>query len=59
LRLAGLGINLIPPSKADQASPRDVLQVVEVGGQEEDRDDKDENEVGGEEEAEKVDKKGC
>jgi hypothetical protein len=49
-------IHLVPPAQADEPPPRDVLEVVEVGGQEQDGDYEDEDEVGGEEaEAEEVD----
>jgi hypothetical protein len=58
MRLAGAGVDFVPPAQADEAAPGDVLKVVEVGGQEEDGDDEDEDEVGGEEEAEEVDEEG-
>ncbi|KFY05729.1 hypothetical protein V492_08333 [Pseudogymnoascus sp. VKM F-4246] len=48
-------INFVPPPQTDETPPSDVLEVVEVGGEEEDGDDEDEHEVGGEEEAEEVD----
>lgn len=34
-------VHLVPPAQADEAAPGDVFQVVEVGGEEEDRDDED------------------
>jgi len=53
------GVDLVPPAEAYKAAAGDVLEVVEVGGQEEDGDDEDEDEVLGEEEAEEeVDKEG-
>lgn len=39
--VAGLGVDLIPPAKADEAAASDVLEVVEVGGEEENSDDED------------------
>jgi hypothetical protein len=42
-------INLVPPAQSDQAPSSNVLEVVEVDGEEQDGDDEDEDEVGGEE----------
>jgi len=53
------GVDLVPPAEAYEAAAGDVLEVVEVGGQKEDGDDEDEDEVFGEEEAEEeVDEEG-
>lgn len=58
--VARRAVNLVPPPQPDQAPSRDVLEVVEVGGEEEDGYDEDEDEVGGEEaEAEEVNEEGC
>jgi predicted dienelactone hydrolase len=35
------GVDLVPPAQADEAAAGDVLEVVEVGGEEEDGDDED------------------
>lgn len=43
MRIARLLIDLVPPSQAYQAAPGDVFQVIEVDGEEEDRDDEDED----------------
>jgi hypothetical protein len=56
--IAGLGIRFVPPAQADEAAAGDVLQVVEVGGEQEDGDDEDKDEVGGEEDAEEVNEEG-
>jgi hypothetical protein len=42
-------VDLVPPAQPDEAPPRNVLQVVEIGCEEQDGDDEDEDEVGGEE----------
>jgi len=47
--IAVLRVDLVPPAQADEPAARDVLEVVEVGGQQQDGDDEDEDEVGGEE----------
>lgn len=39
--VARRGVDLVPPAQADQSPPGDVLQVVEVGGEQEDSDDED------------------
>jgi hypothetical protein len=53
------GVDFVPPPQADESPPGDVLEVVEVHGEEEDGDDEDHDEVGGEEaEAEDVDEEG-
>lgn len=41
LRVARLRVHLVPPAQADEAPPGNILEVVEVGGQEEDGDDED------------------
>jgi hypothetical protein len=41
VRIAGLRVNFIPPAQPDEAPSRDVLEVVEVGSQEEDGDNED------------------
>lgn len=59
VRVAGLGVDFVPPSEAYQASARDVLQVVEVGGEEEHGDDEVQDEGAAEDDAaEEVDEKG-
>ncbi|KAK3208580.1 hypothetical protein GRF29_77g1131578 [Pseudopithomyces chartarum] len=58
--VARRGVDLVPPAQSDEAAAGDVLEVVEVGGQQEDGDDEDEDEVGGEEaQAEEVGEEGC
>ena len=42
---AGGGVDLVPPPQADEPPAGDVFQVVEVGGEEEDREDEDEDAV--------------
>lgn len=42
-------IDFIPPSQPHKPSPRNVLQVVEIRGEEEHGNDEDEDEAGGEE----------
>jgi len=57
--VARLAVCLVPPAQPDQPPARNVLEVVEVDGEEEDCDDEDEHEVGGEEaQAEKIDEEG-
>lgn len=52
-------IHLVPPAEPHEPASRDVLEVVEVGREEEHGDDEDEDEARGEEpEAEEVDQKG-
>lgn len=58
LAVAGRGVDLVPPPQAHEAAAGDVLEVVEVGGQQEDRDDEDEYQVFEPEEAEKVHEEG-
>lgn len=41
LGLARGRVDLVPPAEADEAAAGDVLEVVEVGGEEEDGDDED------------------
>lgn len=41
LRVARLGVHLVPPAEADEPPPGNVLAVVEVGREEEDGDDED------------------
>lgn len=41
LRVSRLGVDLVPPPETDEAAARNVLDVVEVGGEEEDGDDED------------------
>lgn len=47
LGVARRGVHLVPPAQPDQPAAGDVLDVVEVGGEQEDRDDEDEDAVGG------------
>ena len=47
--VAGGGVDLVPPAQTNEASAGNVLQVVEVGCEQQDGDDEDEDEVGGEE----------
>lgn len=39
--VARLGVDFVPPAQADEATAGDVLEVVEVAGEEEDGDDED------------------
>ncbi|RDW73934.1 hypothetical protein BP5796_07376 [Coleophoma crateriformis] len=43
VRVAGLGIDFVPPAQAHEPPAGDVLEVVEVDGEEEDGDDEDED----------------
>ena len=43
MRVACCGINFVPPSETHEASPRNVLEVVEVCGEEEEGEDEDED----------------
>lgn len=53
-------IDFVPPPEPHEPAPGDVLEVVEVGGEEEHGDDEDEHEARGEEpEAEEVYEEGC
>ena len=58
MRVARRRVDFVPPAQADEAPAGDVFEVVEVGGQEQDGDDEDEDEVGGEEKTEEVDEEG-
>lgn len=51
-------VDLVPPAQANEAPPRDVLEVVEVGREQEDRDDEDHDQVVDEEHAEQVHEEG-
>lgn len=53
-RVAGLGVGLVPPAQSHETAARDVLDGVEVGGEEQRCDDEDEDVVVDEEQAEKV-----
>jgi hypothetical protein len=53
-------VDFVPPAQANEASTGDVFEVVEVNGEQEDRDDEDEDEVAREElQAKKVYEKRC
>lgn len=41
MRVPRPGVDFVPPPQPHEAPPRDVLQVVEIGGEEEDGDDED------------------
>ena len=56
--VAGGRVDLIPPAQTDEASTGDVLQVVEVHGQQQDGDDEDHDHVVREDDAKEVDEKG-
>ena len=43
MRVAGRGVDFVPPAQADEAAAGDVLQVVEVKGEEEEGEDEDED----------------
>lgn len=45
MRVARLRVDLVPPPQADEPPPGDVLEVVEVGREEEDGDDEDQDAV--------------
>lgn len=45
MRIAGSGVDFVPPAETHKTSAGDVLQVVEIGGEEEDGDDEDEDTV--------------
>ncbi|KAI6770131.1 hypothetical protein HG530_004760 [Fusarium avenaceum] len=45
LRVSCLSIDLVPPAQTNKATSSDVLDVVEVGGEEEDSDDKNHDPV--------------
>lgn len=46
LGVARRRVHLVPPAQAHEAPAGDVLEVIEVGGEEEDRDDEDEDSGG-------------
>ena len=52
-------VDLVPPAEADEAAAGNVLDVVEVDGEEQHREDEDEDEVLGEEHAEEVGEEGA
>lgn len=59
-RVARRGVYFVPPAQPDEASSRDVLEVVEIRGQEQDGDDEDEDKVFGELQTEEVhEERGC
>lgn len=43
MRFAGGGVDFVPPAKTDKAPASDVFEVVEVGGEEEERYNEDED----------------
>lgn len=43
MAVAGLRVDLVPPAQADEATAGNVLEVVEVGGQQEDGENEDED----------------
>lgn len=55
MAISRVGVDFVPPAQPDETAARDVFEVVEVAGEEEDGDDEDEDEVFREEEAEEVD----
>ena len=55
MRFARGGVDFVPPAQAYEAAAGDVFEVVEVGGQEQDGDDEDEDEICREQDAEEVD----
>ena len=59
MAIPGSRIHFVPPPQPHKPSPSDVLEVVEIGGEEEHGDDEDEDEAGREEpETEEVYQKG-
>ena len=54
VRLARRRVDFVPPAQADEAAAGDVLEVVEIDGEEQEREDEDEDEVADEENAEEV-----
>lgn len=54
-----LSVDFIPPAQTDQSSASNVLEVVEVHGQEDDCDDEDEDVVFAKVEAEEVGQETC
>lgn len=59
MRVAALGVDLVPPAQADEAAPGDVFEVVEIGGEEEDGDDEDHDHIIYKDEAEEVNQQAC
>lgn len=45
MRVARVGVDLVPPAQAHEPAARNVLEVVEVAGEEEDGDDEDHDTV--------------
>lgn len=43
VRVAGGGVDFVPPAKADETATGDVFEVVEVGGEEKEGDDEDQD----------------
>ena len=41
MRVAGGGVDFVPPAEADETSTGNVFEVVEVGGEEKEGDDED------------------
>ena len=41
MRIAGGGVDFVPPAETDEAPAGDVFEIVEIGGEEEDREDED------------------
>ena len=56
--VAGGGVDLIPPAQTNETSAGNVLQVVEVHGQQQDGNDEDHDHVVREDDAEEVDEEG-
>jgi hypothetical protein len=52
---SSLWIDFVPPPQSNEASSSNVLEIVEVEGQEDNGEDKDKDEVLGEPHAENVD----
>ena len=52
--VSGVGVDFVPPAESDEAASRNVLEVVEVRGEQEDCGNEDQDEVIGEEDAEEV-----
>lgn len=45
MRGTGLSVDFVPPAESYETAAGDVLEIVEVGGEEEDGDDEAEDEV--------------
>ena len=56
--VAGGGVDLVPTAQTNEASAGNVLQVVEVHGQQQDGNDEDHDHVVREDDAEEVDEEG-